>query len=254
MKSVICLLAVPLLAQQDLNLDSAEKEKALGEQYASEIRRQSQPLADPLVQAYVDRIGRQLVNGLTDQRLDYRFDVTSNRDQTEPFALPGGYVFVPFRIFLVARDEQEFAGTLAHAIGHAALRHGIRTAARTQITNMASIPLIFMGGWTGCHADSTRFQMLVPVSVLESQRTDELEADRFGLELSARAGYDGAAFLRYVERTHPRRDLRISRLQEIVASLPAPTGTTSGDFASIQQRVRSVTEHSQRRRIPTLRR
>jgi beta-barrel assembly-enhancing protease len=71
-------------------------------------------------------------------------------------------VFVPARIFISARDEDEFAVTLAHAIGHAALRHGTRTASRGQIPDMASIPLVFMGGWTGSHADSRNTQALAP--------------------------------------------------------------------------------------------
>lgn len=49
------------------------------------------------------------------------------------------HVFVPAGIFISARDEGEFAGTLAHAIGHAALRHETRTANRGQLANMASI-------------------------------------------------------------------------------------------------------------------
>ena len=263
MKAVICLLTAPLLAQQAVNLYSVEKERVLGERYASEIRRLSEPLEDPVVQTYVDRVGRELSSGMNEDRTDYRFEVVSGGDRTEPFGLLGGYVFVPSRIFVTVHDEHEFAGTLAHAIGHAALRHGARTASRTQIANMASIPLVFMGGWTGSHADSKSSQVLVPLSFLDLQRTYELEADRFGLELAARAGYDASAFLRYVERTHPpdskysplpERDLRIARIREAVASLPTSARSPSGDFERVQERVRSIIEQPQRRGVPTLRR
>ena len=71
MKSVVYLLTVPLLAQQGVNLYSLEKERALGAQYASEIRKQSEALGDPLVQAYVDRVGLDLLSGLKDLRLEY---------------------------------------------------------------------------------------------------------------------------------------------------------------------------------------
>jgi predicted Zn-dependent protease len=41
------------------------------------------------------------------------------------------------------------AGVMAHEIAHGAARHGTRQATRGQIINYASLPLIFMGGWTG---------------------------------------------------------------------------------------------------------
>jgi len=128
---------------------------------------------------------------------------------------------------------------------------------------MASIPLVFMGGWTGSHADSHNPQVVVPVSFLEFQRTYELEADRFGLELAAHTGYDASAFLRYVQQTHltdPKhspltgRDLRIARIQEMLASLPASVRSASGNFESVQERVRSMTERSRPPHVPTLRR
>jgi len=98
MKSVVYLLIIPLLAQQGVNLYSLEKERALGEQYASEIRKQSGALGDPWVQAYVDRVGRDLLRGLKNERREYNFEMISGGDWTEPFALPGGYVFVPARM------------------------------------------------------------------------------------------------------------------------------------------------------------
>ena len=45
MKFLCSLLTLPLIAQQSVNFYSVEKERALGRQLASEIRRQSEPLA-----------------------------------------------------------------------------------------------------------------------------------------------------------------------------------------------------------------
>jgi predicted Zn-dependent protease len=104
----------------------------------------------------------------------------------------------------------------------------------------------------------------VPVSFLEFQRTHELEADRFGLQLAARTGYEAAAFQRYVERTHsadstmsplPARELRLARLQETVSSLPSSMPSSSGEeFRRVQQTVRSIIERPEQHRVPTLRR
>ena len=64
-------------------------------------------------------------------------------------ALPGGFFFVNSGLILKADNESELAGVMAHEIAHIAARHGTRQATRGQVINLASIPLIFMGGWTG---------------------------------------------------------------------------------------------------------
>jgi predicted Zn-dependent protease len=265
MKFVLSMWAVPLLAQQGVNFYTVEKERALGQQLASEIRRQSKPIANAAVDAYVKRIGAELIGQLKEATFAYQFEVISGGDWMEPFSVPGGYVFIPVRSFIAAQDEAEFVGMLAHSIGHVALRHGTRTATRGQVVNIANIPLVFMGGWAGSHADSQQSQALAPVGFLQFQRTHELEADRFGLELAARAGYDAAAFQRYVKRTHsadskmsplPPRELRLARIQETIASLPAATTVSrSGeDFGRVQEAVRSTIEPPGQQRVPTLRR
>ena len=264
MKLGLLGLAIPLLAQQGVNFYSVEKERALGQQAASEVKRQAKPLSNPVVDGYVKRIGVELVSQLTQAPFEYQFEVIGDSVHVEPTSLPGGYILVPVRLFVTAQDEAEFVGMLAHSIGHAALLHGTRAATRGQMVNMASIPVIFMGGWAGSHVDSQNLQMLTPIALVEFQRTYELEADRFGLRLASRAGYDAAGFDRYVRRTHPAdstmsplpaRERRLAGLQEVLASLPSPTDLPSGDeFRHIRQLVRSTLEPSEQRRAPTLKR
>ncbi len=255
------LLVVPLLAQQNVNSYTVEKERAIGQQYAIEIRRQSQPFESPATDAYVKRIGGELVAQLKNTPFDYQFEVISGGTWTEPFSLPGGYVFIPARALVAAQDEAEFVGMLAHSIGHVVLRHGTRTATLGQTANITSIPLVFMGGW---HANSEQPQILVPAALLDAVRTNELEADRFGLELASRTGYAATAYLRYVERTQwadsklspwPAREVRLTRLREITSSLPAPTLSSSGEeFRRAQEEVLSIVKRPEKQRTPTLRR
>ncbi|MGH9632947.1 MAG: M48 family metalloprotease [Bryobacteraceae bacterium] len=264
--AVYALLTMPLLAQQDVSLYSVEKERFLGQRLASEVKRQSKPLDHPLVDAYVKRTGRELAGHLADSPFVYSFEVILAAN-TEPISLPGGIILIPARFFLTARDEAEFIGMLAHSIGHIALRHGTRTAMRGQAVNMASIPLVFMGGWMGAHADG-RGTALVPIGFLKFQRTYELEADRFGIELAARAGYDAAAFRRYIERAQPpdadsdprmaplpARDVRLAGMDELLRSLPVPPPSSSAaEFERIQEAVREALGRPAQRRAPTLRR
>jgi beta-barrel assembly-enhancing protease len=249
MKYVLALVTVPLLAQQGVNFYSLEKERALGKELAAEIKRVSEPIVNAEINPYVNRVGSELLAQLKDRAFDYQFDVISDDATTEPFSLPGGFVLIPVRSFVTAANEAEFIGMLAHAIAHSALRHGTRMATRGQIVNMASIPVIFMGGWQGAHSDPQAQGVLVPVSFLKFQRSQELEADQFGVALAARAGFDPGAYLRYVERTQtkdsdrsplPAREERLAKLRETIASLPSsPALSTSEQFRRVQETARA---------------
>jgi len=176
MKSLLGFLVFPFLAQQGVRFYAKENERALDQQYASEIRRQSKPVDSPATDAYVKRIGGALVAQLNDAPFYCQFELISGGNWTEPFSPPGGYVFIPARAFVAAQDEAEFVGMLAHSVGHVVLGYWTRTDTRGQTASFANLLLVFVGGW---HADSERPETLVPAVLLESQRIYELEADRF---------------------------------------------------------------------------
>ena len=52
-------------------------------------------------------------------------------------------------MILKADNEAELAGVMAHEIAHVAARHGTRQATRGEIANLATFPLVFLGGWAG---------------------------------------------------------------------------------------------------------
>lgn len=269
MKSLICLLSVPLLAQQGVNFYSLEKERALGMQMAAEVRKSASAVTDAAIQEYVHGVGGALAPFAKEPAVvsHFSFEVISSADRTEPFSTPGGSVFVPVRALVAAEDEAEFVGMLAHAIGHAALRHGTRSATRAQVVNMASVPLIYMGSWAGPHVDMRRSaESPMPLGALKFQRVAELEADRFAVDTASKAGYDPAGLLRYVERVQtdtqpassalPSKEERIASLQRAVASLTAqPARPSSEEFEKARAAARSVVnDAAPERRPPTLRR
>jgi predicted Zn-dependent protease len=260
----VLLVALPLLAQQGVNFYSVEKEQALGRQVAMELRKGLQPVSDAGVDAYVQRIGQELLAQVTDLPFPVQFEVHSGGSSTEPAAVPGGFLFVPVEALANSNDESEFAGLLAHAIGHAVLRHETRSATRGQVVNLASIPLIYMGSWhSGTHADTRASQTLIPLGYLKFQRTLESEADEFGLALMARAGFDASAFKRYVERTQgedsirsplPPREARLTAMQEQIATLPQIGPASSDEFRRAQDIAKSLPGALPKKEPPTLRR
>ena len=93
---------------------------------------------------------------------------------------------------LLARDrtEPELAAVLAHEIAHLAARHGTRLATRAQTTKLASIPLVFMGGWEGGCIEYGGPQPLIPRGFQEQARENEKEADALAREYLSQAGYE----------------------------------------------------------------
>jgi predicted Zn-dependent protease len=130
-----------------VNFYSIEKEIALGKQLAQEVERQAKIVDDPVIAEYVNRIGQNLVRN-SDAKVPFTIKVI-DAEEINAFALPGGFFFVNTGVLMNADSEAEMAGVMAHEIAHVAARHGTRQATRGQIVNYASIPLIFMGGWTG---------------------------------------------------------------------------------------------------------
>lgn len=236
---------------------SPEKERAIGQQYAAEMRRGTAPVDNPVLQAYVKRIGDSLAAGIKQRTFGYTFE-TVQADFAEPAALPGGFVLVPVSFISMVQDEGELAGVLGHAIAHIALGHGTRPL--RQSTNTASVPILFMSGMSGCHVDCRGASPLIPPALLDAQRTNELEADRFALELVAGAGYPPAGLRRYVARRQtadsgrsplPARALRLAQLDSLLATLPAIPDNATNELARIQDTLRTS---AVTRRVPTLRR
>jgi beta-barrel assembly-enhancing protease len=130
-----------------VNFYSIEKEIALGKQLAQEIEREAKLVDDPLPAEFVNRLAQNLA-----RNSDIKVPVTAkviDSDQVNAFALPGGFLFVNTGLILKAETEAELASAVSHEIAHVAARHGTRQASRGQIVNIATIPLIFLGGWAG---------------------------------------------------------------------------------------------------------
>jgi len=216
-----------------VNFYSLEKEMALGKQLAQEVERQAKLVDDPVIAEYVNRVGQNLVRN-SDAKVPFIIKVLDS-EEVNAFALPGGFFFVNSGLILKADSESELAGVMAHEIAHVAARHGTRQATRGEIINIASIPLIFMGGWTG-YAIRQGAGLAIPLGFLTFSRGFESEADMLGLEYMYKTGYDPTSFVDFFEKiqtlekkkpgtlskvfsTHPMTDDRIKAAQKNIATI-----------------------------------
>src|SRR5580658_6111709 len=219
-----------------VNFYSLEKEIAIGKQLAQEVERQAKIVDDPVIAEYVNRVGQNLVRN-SDAKVPFTIKVLDS-EEVNAFALPGGFFFVNSGLILKADSESELAGVMAHEIAHVACRHGTKQATRGDIAQIATIPLIFMGGWTG-YAMRQGLGLAIPMGFLTFSRVMEAEADYYGLQYMYKAGYDPTAFVDFFEKietlekkkpgsvskvfsTHPMTDDRIKKSQEEIQTILAP--------------------------------
>ncbi len=238
------------------NWYSIEKQVAMGRSYAQQIESQIKLVNDPVVTEYVNRIGQNLVRN-SDAQVPFTIKVIDS-DVVNAMALPGGFFYVNSGLILAADEEAELAGVMAHEISHVAACHVAREQTRYTLMQMATIPLIFVGGGIGYGA----YELAGPAAmlgILKFSRGFEAEADYLGVQTMYRAGYDPSAFVSFFEKieamekkkpgtiakafeTHPPTQDRIEKSQEEIRKiLPAKAQyvVTTSEFDDVKARLAS---------------
>ena len=223
-----------------VNFYSLDKEIALGKQLAQEVERQAKIIDDPIVAEYVNRLGQNLVRN-SDAKVPFTIKVIQS-DEVNAFALPGGFFFVNSGLILKADNEAELAGVMAHEIGHVAARHGTRQATRGQLINLGTIPLIFMGGWTG-YMIYQGLGVAIPIGFLQFSQAMESEADLLGLEYMYKAGYDPTAFVDFFEKIQTLEKKKPGTMSKIFSTHPPTAERIKKSQENIQKYLKAKPEY-----------
>jgi predicted Zn-dependent protease len=223
-----------------INFYSIEKEIAIGKQMAQEVERQARIVNDPVIGEYVNRIGQNLVRN-SDAKVPFTIKVIDN-EEINAFALPGGFFFVNTGILLNADNEAEMAGVMAHEIGHVAARHGTRNATKGELVNYGSIPLIFLGGWTG-YAIRQGVGLAIPMGFLTFSRANEAEADLLGLEYMYKAGYDPTSFVDFFEKVQSQEKRKPGTMSKVFSSHPPTEDRIKAAQKNIEELLKAKPEY-----------
>ena len=214
----------------DINLSdpSQEDEIKIGREIAGNILGAAPLVKNAGLQKYVNQVGRWVASQSERPDLTWHFGVIES-DDINAFAAPGGYVLITKGLYKKLEDESQLAGVLGHEIGHVVKKHHIKVLQKSQLLSLGAN---LLGSSVGKNNQSV--QTLIghgaEISARGLDKDAEFEADRVGMTLSTRSGYepyglvdilqilsltnktDSSVALLY--KTHPSPDDRLEKLAD----------------------------------------
>ncbi len=237
----------PVTGRRELTTMSPQQEMEIGKQAAAEVEQEMGFVDDPKLQAYVAQLGAKLAPFSPRQDVKYEFHAV-DMEETNAFALPGGYVYVSRGLLALANSEDELAGVIGHEIGHIAARHSAQRQTRAQVagigTAIAAIGAAVLGGGPLAQSVAQIAQVGAAGWIASYSRDQERQSDEIGQKLAGQAGYDPAAigtFLGALGRevelksgrerqpsfldSHPSSEERVRATLARASSIPRAAGT-----------------------------
>ena len=222
---------------------SEQQERTIGNRIMREVRIDPAYVDDPEIADYVSGLGNRLMAGADVPRREVDYFVVQE-DTVNAFALVGGHIGVHSGLFTLTQNESELAGVVAHEIAHILQKHQARAIAgqsRASWASLAALAIAILasrgsGSQSGqvTEAAAATAGALQVQTMLDYTREHEREADRVGLTLLERAGFDTRGMQGFFERM-----LRSNRLNEYKGA-PSYLRThplTTERIADIQDRI-----------------
>lgn len=171
---------------------STQSEIAIGKQYDKQITDQNVIVTDSLLNQWVNEITTRLWAQTARKDVPYSIKVI-DAPEVNAFSTLGGYIYINEGTLDFAQSDDELAGVLAHETGHIERRHAVTA------NNKASILNVLFGIGSLFSPFLYRFgQILQAGALAKVARDDETQADKYGLMLMTRAGYDPDAMYSFM--------------------------------------------------------
>ena len=214
------------------------QEREIGQQSMMQIRASKQFLNDSEINDYLNQLGYRLVENSPEPGLDFEFFAV-NDYSINAFAMPGGFVGVNAGLLLITQSESELASVLSHEISHVTQHHLARMIASQQgdsLISMATIALAILAARTNPQASEAAIVSAQARSMqkqLNFTRSYEEEADRIGLQLLRKSGFNTHAMPEFLERLQNSTRLLEGNAPNYMRTHPI----TSDRIAEIENRV-----------------
>ncbi len=193
-----------------------------------------QAAANLAIARFVDRV-------LEGQTLPFPVEVKVGRSEiANAFAIPGGRIYYTSALLDETENSDEFAGVIAHEIGHVVHRHAMQNIVTAAGTGL--IIGFILGDMTGLSVAGGLGTMIIDA---HNSRQAETEADVFAAEAAKRLGYDPLALATLLQRiaeddsgaavlallsSHPLTVEREQNLKRLSADAPV----TSTAFSDVE--------------------
>jgi predicted Zn-dependent protease len=204
-------------ATREINQD---EEIAIGRDLAATLVGAAPLVADAKVQRYVNNVGRWIASQSERPDLPWQFGVL-DAPQLNAFAVPGGTIFITRGLLERMQSESELAGVLGHEIGHVVKKHHLKAIQKGAMTALAGDALQMAVQNKNSAANEKLVSFGKEMYSRGLDKGDEFEADRLGVVLAARAGYD-AYGLPAVLQTLQAMNAQDSGLALMFKTHPAP--------------------------------
>ncbi len=180
---------------------SIQIDKALGEQNAQMVEAQMGIYKDRNKTEYIRKVGKRLVKELDQPLFEYQFFLVPEL-APNAFALPGGYIYVTTGLLAILKTEDELACILGHEIIHSNNRHAVRKMKRSVLPKLLEVPGNLLGAFNEDLGAVFNAPIVMSNTLLFASysREFETEADKQGILLAAKAGYDPKALISALNR------------------------------------------------------
>ena len=179
--------------QPGFNLFTKQQDVQLGEETAAEVRKQMTVISDPVLTAYVNRVGKRLVASqeATESGFPFSFEVVAD-PTINAFALPGGHMFINTGLLKAVDNEAQLARVMGHEMSHVILRHGTNQASKANLIELPAALAEQMAGKGSMLGQLAQLGIGLGANsvLLKFSRNAESQADLMGSHLMAEAGYD----------------------------------------------------------------
>ena len=248
---------VPVTGRTQLDLVPSEQLTALAGDSYEAIVAEAELSSDPHWTALVRDVGKRVAGAAEEflrehdlddelRHYDWEFALLADADQANAFCMPGGKIGVYTGILPLVRDENGLAVVVGHEVAHAIANHGGERMSQLLVAELGGMALA-----AAVEEKPQRTRELAMLAygigaqvgvLLPYSRTHESEADRIGLILTARAGYDPREAVSFWQRmaqakgpeppeflsTHPSSDRRLQEIREYLPEALEHYGSAGG--------------------------
>jgi predicted Zn-dependent protease len=206
-----CIITFP---PQPVQAVSTSREIQMGQEGDKEILKNYDVLKDPLLNQWVNDIGNNLWSQTVRKDVPYNIKILDTSD-INAFSTLGGYIYINAGTLDFVQSDDELAGVIGHETGHIERRHGVTYPAKAQILD------VLMGITSLFSPLTLGLGQFAEAGILaHTSRIQEFQADRYGLLLMSRAGYDPEAMLSFMKHLGVVHDENNDTVDKYLADHP----------------------------------